>query len=421
MSNALAIGATTETLRSLLQRGLSGESGVAVTTLPLDLAKTFSDGDTGRLNLFLYHTQANAAWRNQDPPRQLKPGETGQPALALDLFYLVTPYESNPAPASIVPHRLLGRAMSTLHDHTLLGAKEIRDAFAGSELEDQVERVRITPHPLSVEDLSKLWVIFQTEYRISAAYQVSVVLIESTRGVKAPLPVLTRGKDDRGVAAQGDLIPPFPSLDSIGLPEMQRTANLGTLLTVKGHHLAGSGLVVEAAHPRLAAPVLLALEPGNTDTEFAVKLPTTLPSALAAGVCMLTMRLTKPGETFERTTNGLPFALAPEITNSAANPIGVTRTDTSTVKNVTITLECQPAVLPGQRVALLLGDRDVPAPPRTASETQLKFVADTSTRPITGGKYFVRLRVDGVDSELVKYTGQPPKPSFNSDLQITVL
>jgi len=81
MSNALAIGAATATLRSLIARGLSSEGAIAVTTLPPDLAKTFNGADeSGRVNLFLYHAQPNAAWRNQDPPRQLKPGETGQPA-----------------------------------------------------------------------------------------------------------------------------------------------------------------------------------------------------------------------------------------------------------------------------------------------------------------------------------------------------
>jgi len=47
---------------------------------------------------------------------------------------------------------------------------------------------------MSLEDVSKLWTTFQTQYRISAAYEVSVVIIESSRIVKTPLPVLTRGE-----------------------------------------------------------------------------------------------------------------------------------------------------------------------------------------------------------------------------------
>ena len=50
----------------------------------------------------------------------------------------------------------------------------------GSNLHEQIERVRITPQPLSLEEISKLWAAFQTNYRLSAAYQAAVILIEST-------------------------------------------------------------------------------------------------------------------------------------------------------------------------------------------------------------------------------------------------
>ncbi len=46
MSNTLAIGAVTATLRNLLTNGLTAEGGgVAVTTLPPDKAQTFGQGD----------------------------------------------------------------------------------------------------------------------------------------------------------------------------------------------------------------------------------------------------------------------------------------------------------------------------------------------------------------------------------------
>ena len=53
-------------------------------------------------------------------------------------------------------------------------------------------QIRITPEPLTVDEMSKLWSSFQKEYRMSTAYQASVVLIESDRRARAPLPVLTR-------------------------------------------------------------------------------------------------------------------------------------------------------------------------------------------------------------------------------------
>ena len=63
--------------------------------------------------------------------------------------------------------------MGVLHDHPLLGAEEINGALPESDLDQQVERVRITPQPMSVEEMSKLWTTFQTQYRMSAAYQAS--------------------------------------------------------------------------------------------------------------------------------------------------------------------------------------------------------------------------------------------------------
>ena len=83
MSNALAIAACTVTLRNLLLTGIpaldSTLSDLQVTTQPPDLAR--KNVTTSQLNLFLYQTVLNAAWRNLDMPRQVRPGETGVPPL----------------------------------------------------------------------------------------------------------------------------------------------------------------------------------------------------------------------------------------------------------------------------------------------------------------------------------------------------
>src|SRR5688500_17083120 len=109
MSNTLAIGAVTATLRNLLDGAIAQEGGgLHVTTLAPEKAHTFgqNDGD-GRINLFLYHTQINPAWRNRDLPRQVKANETVFPPLALDLFYIVTAYEKTDGDSSVLAHRLL--------------------------------------------------------------------------------------------------------------------------------------------------------------------------------------------------------------------------------------------------------------------------------------------------------------------------
>jgi hypothetical protein len=171
MSNALAIAAVTETLRRILDTGINSViSGTTVTAKPPDKAR--NGITTNQVNLFLYQTEVNAAWRNMDIPRQVRPGETGRPPLALNLYYLITAYGESDEDSRA--HRLLGLGMGLLHDHTLLGAGEIESALADADLHEQVERVRITFQPLNIEEMSKLWTTFQTQYRISAAYQVAL-------------------------------------------------------------------------------------------------------------------------------------------------------------------------------------------------------------------------------------------------------
>src|SRR5438034_2772333 len=113
MSNPLAIPAVTATLRNLLTQ-LTTEpelNDTTVTTQPLDRART--NGNTAnQLNLFLYQALPNAALRNMDMPRQVKPGETGMPPLALNLYYLLTAYGRDNDTQRPFSHHLLGRAMS---------------------------------------------------------------------------------------------------------------------------------------------------------------------------------------------------------------------------------------------------------------------------------------------------------------------
>ena len=201
MSNSLAISAVTATLRDLLTQGIHADAELVdaeISTAPLD--KTPKNDALPQVNLFLYGASPNTGWMNGDPP-SARPGEESRPALALDLHYLVTVFGK--ADDDVVAHRLLGRTMRILHDHPVLGRDEIRNALDGNDLGDQVERVRITPQPLTLDEMSKLWTSFQREYRMSTAYHVSVVLIESDRPARTPLPVLTRGEGDLGV----DVVP----------------------------------------------------------------------------------------------------------------------------------------------------------------------------------------------------------------------
>lgn len=201
MSNSLAVAAVTATLHSLLIRvrepivdGDSALSDSEVSLRPLDVARTSEDRN--QLNLFLYQAQQNAAWRNHDLVSRGAATDGAQVPLALNLFYLLTAYGRQSD--ELYAHRMLTTAMQLLHDNTLLTAPAIAAAAGMHELlsiqdlDQQIERIHVTPHALSLEEMSKLWAMFQAKYRTSVAYQVSVVLVDSRRPPRSVQPVESR-------------------------------------------------------------------------------------------------------------------------------------------------------------------------------------------------------------------------------------
>jgi hypothetical protein len=179
MSNARAIHAVTVALRQRLDRGLNAEvPGTRVTTCPPDRAR---DVTGNQVNLFLYHTVLSPAWRNA-APSDVPGSAAAQPPLALNLYYLISAHGQNEDDPNPISHRLLGKAMAILHENPLLEPAEIRDAWsaetgAPDRVAGQLEGVRIAPQPLELDQLTKLWTCLGAPFRISVAYEVSVVLI----------------------------------------------------------------------------------------------------------------------------------------------------------------------------------------------------------------------------------------------------
>jgi Pvc16 N-terminal domain len=398
MSNSAAIAAVTATLRNLLTEGVTVDPDLVdatVTMQPLDRARV-NGNSANQINIFLYHVLPSGTWRNTPYPGLTRPGETAQPVLGLNLYYLITAFGRDNDTQRPFSHQLIGRAMSTLHDHPLLGADEIKAALPNNDLWTQVERVRFTLQPFSVEEIAKLWTGFQTQYRLSVAYEAAVVLIESTRAVSAPLPVLTRGQADRGVTAQSNLLSPFPTIDSITMPKQQPSVLLGDTITLAGRNLSGDQVSVQFSNPRLAAPLVLPAGAGSSDSGITVAIPND-PANWLAGLYTVAavVKTTSDGE---RTSNEMPLAVAPQITSQLPLQVRLTQ------GTATTELSCAPQVLPEQRVALLLGSREIPAAARAARTDALTFAITDAV----AGDFWIRLRVDGVDSQLVDRSKTPP-------------
>jgi len=401
MSNDLAISATTATLVNLLVQATPN-----VTALPPD--KAHDEGVEEQLNLFLYSIGLAAAWRNSDPIGSA-PGETGPAPLPLVLHYLVTAY----AATEVRAHALLGGAMSVLHDHMLLGSDEILDATSASmptsNLHLQPERVRITPVQVPLHDMSELWSGFATALRVSQAYEVGVVLIDSTQPRTAPLPVLRQGPgSDAPLAVPG----PAAVLEAV-LPATGSVAALGGSL-----RLLGTGLEqvtgVRLRTRRLPAPLSLVPSDERSSSELSVELPDpdTGLDTWVAGVHEVSLTTQLPGLPL-LVSNSRVVGVGPTITVAPANaPAGA----------VALTLTCRPRIRDAQDVAVLFGGGP-PHPPATVTTpndvTQPSTV--TVTIPdVTAGSYVVRLRVDGVDSDPIRYADSPPRPEFDPAAQVVV-
>lgn len=397
MNTALHIAAVTTTLWNLLDRSvhdptfeaISGIAGASVTTQPPDIART---DDGNQLNLFLYDIRINPASRNDVNASVRAHGDRGRPPLGLDLYYLLTAYGDGNEDRQA--HRLLGRAMQALHDRAVLSRAEIQAAFPETTLQEQLDRVRVIPAALSLDDLTKLWSAFNTSYRLSTAYQVSVVLIECLLETGSALPVLSPGLDVRP-----SLVPSFPTLRRIVLPNHQPAVRLGEPVFIEGSGLTGFATRVRFSSPRLAAPLEMVPDIA-TPTRLTLQIPNNAAAQAAwvAGLYEVAIVVTD-GTGEERTTSALPMALAPTLVDLTPNPA------TPDVNGaVDLTLTVHPWVRPGQRLSVLVGDR--PFEPATIPDPTSSV--QVHVRGMAPGNHYLRLRVDGVDSLVVDYAADPP-------------
>ena len=260
--------------------------------------------------------------------------------------------------------------------------------------------LKITPAALGTEEMSRLWSALQAHYRPTAAFQVSVVLIESMKTARSALPVLTRGETDpvsqreRGVLAFSGLTPPLPTLEAVVPAARQPLAVPGGGVTLEGHHLDGIDRQVTL---NLAAFQISRRIPASKGGPDAVGF--TVPNDLPVGLYRVELSVQRAEESHPRSTNQLPLALAPL---PVLPPFSATRNGS----NVTLVLDVVPPVRPGQRAALILGEREIAAEPIDAIASRLTF--KLAEAPAAGSSLLVRLRVDGFESPIVDRMATPP-------------
>ena len=177
MSQTAAIAAVTIALKSMLEQAMAARGAddrhladVLVTTLPVDRARTVHH--RCQLNLTLATVVENAAMRNT---MSLGPrvGAGGAGTQAVDLLYLATAY--GPEDDEIGAQRVLGATLRAVHEQPVLPPIVLDEVFPHTGATGTLGQVRVTPAPLSREQIVACWLAFHTPYRLSAALQVTGV------------------------------------------------------------------------------------------------------------------------------------------------------------------------------------------------------------------------------------------------------
>src|SRR4051812_7571002 len=175
----------TRALRMLLEHQVQKLLSTAVVTLHPPGGE-LPDGPG--LNLYLYRVAENVAGRNQPWRGDRRHAAGTTPSLGLTLSYLLTPLAASTADttgAGDDAHKYLGMAMMTLHENPVLTRIHIAgfdsDVALPAYFQDSFENITIALQQLSVDELSKITAPLSNPFRLSVAYDVSLVELVPTR------------------------------------------------------------------------------------------------------------------------------------------------------------------------------------------------------------------------------------------------
>jgi hypothetical protein len=168
----MVVSAVSKALRTILWEAFK-EDSTTLSIVGSDSAIVFKNptetarDSANRLSLWLYRITENEFVKNQPMVRGDDQDALQFPPLALNLYYLITPF----APSGEADHLLLGKSMQVLYSNaTVL----LRD-----KAENIAEELRIILCRISLEELTRIWEALQEPYRLSVCYQVRVTRVDA--------------------------------------------------------------------------------------------------------------------------------------------------------------------------------------------------------------------------------------------------
>lgn len=417
MSDFRALAGVSATLQALLRDRMELPAGVALNQLLITISTPHAENaqnqqpatESPRVNLFMYQVTENGYLKNQD--LRASAGAYGSPPLSLNAHYLITGYgatqEANsPFVNESLAQQLLGSAMRVLHDFSAITDSLVTvRAPAGqtilhASLRREFEKIKICLDPLSLEDLTKVWTSLTIPYRLSAAYSVSVVQIESRRQRRFPQLV------GEPINAAGPMITVVPlqtpyiaSLRVVrqGDPEARERsapyARIGDTLVIYGQNLSGGTVSVSINGTQIRVPPVSAQEirldiPDASYVFDGANVPIPADQRLQPGVQVVEVVTTPPNlPTVSARSNQAIMMLTPHIETIAG-------------AGSTLTITGTRLFAPDMEGETLVGQVLFPADAYNAgsSDTEIELTLPDMAQIGPPGTYPVRVRVNGAES-----------------------
>jgi len=444
MSNYHSIATVTATLRDLLHQGLKDDFGsIVITAKPLDVLEK-GNASLG-LNIFLYQILPNNGYQNFALPNRNSKGEfIKNPIVGLNLNYLLTAYTNEISDTSlqeiqeIQTHQIIAKAMMTLNENPILDRTRILNVrnsipilsstLLDDHLETQLESIKFTYNPLSLDEMTKIWSsFFQIHYRLSVSYLATVVLLESQIKTKVLLPVQERN---------------FPLFSSFGRPVIDKIEPQivefinNAEVKLIGKYFSGNNNKVLFDN-NLLGETKLYTKSENIDT-LNVKLPINLKTGIKNVQVFKKVSVDESDNNEDNNISVVPsspldkkdkwnssniatFVLAPRITT----PFSIVELKRGELLPINI----EPGVDENQQVRVLLDDRefkiDLPTPTpglyplKNLPPIQIPFDLPV-TDPLPPGTpnrdpYIIRIQIDGAYS-FIKKDNDTSSPTFGKYL-----
>lgn len=172
MSTYTVIRDVSETIRDLLEQNLHQVNSASIPVTVNSPRRVIVAGGH-LLNLYLYQIQEDAFAKNRPP---IPVGDTmlRRAPLALDLYYMMTPYVPDNSNDALDEHIVMGDAMRILYDNAEISGSLLKGALAHTATE-----IVIVLCKMNLEEQTRIWNSLQSNHRLSVCYQARVVLVDS--------------------------------------------------------------------------------------------------------------------------------------------------------------------------------------------------------------------------------------------------